>query len=128
MCIFHLYSSRCEDDCSICLAGMNTCQEDVFMLSCGHMFHNDCIAKCKKPLCPICRKQLLAPEAAYLFSHTVIEPLVIKLYGLSAKSVEWCIAIFDMVLDISAARGEAVTNVLWTGVSNFVAALRNTTD
>lgn len=39
-------------ECSICLGNLS---DKVLTLRCGHIFHNECIMKCK--CCPLCRKE-----------------------------------------------------------------------
>ena len=40
--------------CGICLDAINA--KTVYMLECGHMFHNKCLAQCRKAQCPECRE------------------------------------------------------------------------
>jgi len=121
-CLMHLYDSRKEDDCSICLAAMNGYSQDVYMLSCGHMFHLDCLGKCKKPLCPICRQQMNAYEAMYVFSHSVIDKLMVRIYSMSAKSIEYAMEIIDAIIDI-AEYGDNIVSSLRDSVVGFRNAL-----
>ena len=43
-----------ENECMICLEDMKT---DIAVLSCGHIFHYDCLSKwvAKQATCPLCR-------------------------------------------------------------------------
>lgn len=98
VCIFHLYQYKCNEECSICLDSMSNDDRNIFILSCGHMFHKDCLSKMKMPCCPLCRKQFTPTEANTVFHQTVIEPLTSRLYELPVGSIKYCLQAFDMVL------------------------------
>lgn len=101
VCIYHMYQKNRNDECSICLNSMNTDGKDLFILSCGHMFHVDCLSKAVQPLCPLCRKQFTPIEANYVFYQTVIEPLTSRLYEMPVESIKYCLQAFDLVLCIA---------------------------
>jgi hypothetical protein len=112
LCIYHLYNMRKSDDCAICLGEMCENDKDLFLLSCGHMFHVDCLSNCKKPECPICRKQFLPEEATSLYYPKIIQPLAIKLFSLPAQSIEYVLSTFEIVLTV-ARFGTEVTQAMF---------------
>jgi hypothetical protein len=107
LCIHHLYNIRKSDDCAICLGEMCANARDVFLLSCGHMFHVDCLSDCKKPMCPMCRKQFTPEEATLLYYPKIIQPLAIKLFSLPTQSIEYVLLTFEIVLDVARVGVEA---------------------
>jgi hypothetical protein len=46
--------------CSLCLEKHNW--TNIMMLTCGHVFHGQCIKGLKKPECPECRKDIELPK------------------------------------------------------------------
>lgn len=100
-CLYHMYQCRRSDDCSICLEDMCTDNQSLFILSCGHMFHTDCLSKALSPCCPLCRKQFTPTEASHVFYNKVIGPLSNRLYELPIESVKYCLLAFDIVLCIA---------------------------
>lgn len=107
LCLFHLYNARKEDDCAICLGEMCGDTYDVFILACGHMFHKDCLGKCAKPQCPMCRTQFLPEEAVIVFYSKVLHNIGIRLYGLPLKSIEYVLACFEVVLSVARVSTDA---------------------
>ena len=117
-CIRHLYDIRRTEDCSICLSELDVADADTILLQCGHLFHFKCIANCKKPLCPLCRKQLVAEESVLVFNDTVIKPLMLRMYRLPVKSVEYVLNGVDMLMTI-AAYGEQTISGLINAIKQF---------
>jgi hypothetical protein len=117
-CLRHLYDVRRREDCSICLSELDGIEAETFMLQCGHLFHTKCIGKCKKPLCPLCRQQLKPEESVLLFNETVIQPLMIKIYRLPAKSVEYVLTGVGMLTTI-AAYGEQIICPLVSAIKHY---------
>lgn len=107
LCLYHLYQIRKTDDCAICLGEMCGSDDNVFMLSCGHMFHTDCISDCKKPECPMCRKQFMAEEATLLYYPKILKPLALRLFSLPIQSIEYVLATFEIVLAVARVGTEA---------------------
>jgi hypothetical protein len=124
-CLRHLYDIRRTEDCSICLSELDVADADTILLQCGHLFHYKCIGNCKKPLCPLCRKQLTAEESVLVFNDTVIKPLMLRIYGLPAKSVEYVLNGTEMLLSI-AAYGEQTISGLMNVIKQFHHAIFNT--
>jgi RING-like zinc finger len=118
LCIYHLHNLRKQDDCPICFDSLDVPTTEVYMLSCGHLFHTKCLQHCKQPLCPMCRKQMQPIEAVEVFSTTVINPLMMRLYCLPSKSVEYVLRIIETTMDI-ASYGETMIKALWHGVRYF---------
>lgn len=83
------------------------------------MFHIKCLGQCKKPLCPLCRKQLKAEESVGVFGETIIQPLMLRVYGLPVKSVEYVLKAMDLVVTL-ATRGEETVSALVYGVQQFL--------
>lgn len=122
LCIFHLYHARKADDCTICLDNMCGERDNLYMLSCGHMFHTECLAHCRKPQCPVCRSPLLPEEAACVFQPTVLHPIALKLYSLPEKSIQYVLATFEIVLTVARVGNEA-TQVLFSRLMRHYGAL-----
>ncbi len=48
--------------CSICLSPMRHTRNSTKELSCGHIFHKQCINEWKGRSCPLCRRNVLPPR------------------------------------------------------------------
>lgn len=118
LCLNHLYNLRKQDDCSICFDRLDAPTAELYILSCGHLFHTKCLEQCKQPTCPMCRKQMQPIEAVEVFSTSVINPLMIRLYGLPLKSVEYVLRILETTMEV-ASYGETMIKALWHGVRYF---------
>ncbi len=107
LCIFHLYNARKDDECAICLGEMCGEKENLFVLACGHMFHSDCLGKCVKPQCPMCRTQLLPEEAVTVFYPRVLQKIGIRLYSLPLASIEYVLGCLEVVLSVARVSTDA---------------------
>lgn len=101
VCNYHIHQYRKNDECSICLDTMSMDERELYVISCGHMFHLSCLSKTFKPLCPLCRKQMTPTEATHIYYNTVIEPISMKLYSLPSSSIKYVLQAFEMVLHIA---------------------------
>lgn len=122
LCVFHVYQQRKSDDCAICLDGMCGDKQSVFLLQCGHMFHTECLRECIKPQCPVCRIQLKGDEAAMLFYPKVLRPICVKLYSLPLESIEYVLAMFDIVITVARV-GTDATHRLFTRLMRLYGSL-----
>lgn len=61
--ILNIANKRNEDKCAICFSDIKTNDKQSVLLSCSHVFHNNCISSFEKfsiqkcPTCPICRSK-----------------------------------------------------------------------
>jgi hypothetical protein len=76
-----------EDSCVICLESI-----DHPLYTCGHYVHLDCIGKCKKYLCPICKVESRLPNLYYI--HQELHEKAIELFGILGKGKSTKIAQF----------------------------------
>jgi hypothetical protein len=63
-----------------------------------------------------------AYEAMYVFSHSVIDKLMVRIYSMSAKSIEYAMEIIDAIIDI-AEYGDNIVSSLRDSVVGFRNAL-----
>jgi hypothetical protein len=59
------YKLEIPEECSICYEKINI--ENEIPLSCGHIFHKECLIKCKVNNCPICRVNMDKSDIKYIF-------------------------------------------------------------
>ncbi len=97
LCAFHIFQLKRHDECPICLDKMS-CEGELIVLLCGHMFHTKCLHSLEDPLCPLCRQQMHPKEAKYIFEPKVLEPIAIQLYSLPPTTIKYVIHIFHMIL------------------------------
>jgi hypothetical protein len=90
----------------------------VFLLTCGHMFHTKCLSPCQQPLCPMCRTKMHPEEAVDIFYSSRLKPLMLRLYGLSIKSITYVLRILETSLDV-ASYGDSMIKALCHGVRCF---------
>ena len=59
-------------DCPICFQNLKTSVKASTLMRCGHMIHVDCLHEYSKikPLCPVCRKLIVAPDSTHVRQHT----------------------------------------------------------
>ncbi|MEX0940704.1 MAG: RING finger domain-containing protein [Candidatus Babeliales bacterium] len=66
---FNLFPMITQNECAICL---NTMENPEITLACHetHSFHFDCIQKWKKvkPICPLCKKNILSESGSWLIN------------------------------------------------------------
>ena len=51
------------DTCPICFESTNT---SVIQLTCGHYLHKECMIKCGRPTCPICKQFVYMTKDVFL--------------------------------------------------------------
>lgn len=112
LCHFHYMSTRCSEECAICLnsLGKNGCGGPL-MLTCGHMFHLECLEKYKVGRCPLCRKNYNPSECRVIFGTTIVNPLVEEVYALPAHRVDSALDCMRRSLRL-CARGDWFTGHL----------------
>ena len=110
MCFYHLIRAKREDECSICLHKLTS--GNVILLACGHMFHCECMSCCRKPQCPLCRKQLEPIEAMATVGQNTINSMALQLYSLPVETIKTATACIDVVLRICKFAPKELYNVL----------------
>jgi hypothetical protein len=101
VCTFHIHQFRQNDECCICLDPMSIDERELYVISCGHMFHTSCLSKTTKPTCPLCREPMTPIEASDIYYPTVIQPLIVKLYSLPTSSIRYVLQAFELVLHLA---------------------------
>jgi hypothetical protein len=101
-CKKHYNYLKSKDDCSICFFPMSlqkkTAKEQVVKLTCGHMFHTDCLSQCSKSECPLCRAPFDPELASKIFNSTIVQPLMKTLFSMKTENVKSAIECFKIVL------------------------------
>lgn len=100
LCFGHLISAKRQDECSICFNKLT--DGNVILLTCGHMFHVDCMSSCRTPQCPLCRQQLEPAEAVATVGKKYIDKLAINLYSLPVDKIKTAIACIHIIIKICA--------------------------
>jgi len=82
VCNVHLNTLKANEECTICLLPMSNPLERI-KLSCGHYFHDECLGKCVKTECPVCRCELESGERRRVFLPVIAQQLepVFKMSG-----------------------------------------------
>jgi hypothetical protein len=75
-----------------------TAKEQVVKLTCGHMFHTDCLSQCSKSECPLCRAPFDPELASKIFNSTIVQPLMKTLFSMKTENVKSAIECFKIVL------------------------------
>lgn len=101
-CKKHYQYLKSKEDCSICFCPMalqqKTAKEKITKLTCGHIFHTDCLSQCRQAKCPLCR-QPFAPElASNIYNSTIIQPLAKTLFSMSTENHSSAIECLKIVL------------------------------
>lgn len=68
-----------QDDCAVCLDTISS--HKSIKLSCGHWFHINCLTRCMKRECPLCRKKICPEECCQVFDDNLIKPLVKEIFA-----------------------------------------------
>lgn len=110
LCLRHLITSHRQEDCSICLSELT--DGDVILLTCGHMFHYDCMSSCRAPECPLCRKQLEPSEAIKTVGKITLDKIATQLYLLPVNKIKTAVACINIVLRICAFAPKEMYDVL----------------
>ena len=66
----NIYKFEKPDDCAIC--SETILYDEEVPLSCGHWFHLNCLKKCSKMQCPMCRKYYGSKELQLVFDLVTI--------------------------------------------------------
>lgn len=101
-CQKHYKYLKSKEDCSICYYPMDlqqkTSKDQVIKLTCGHIFHTECLSQCSKSECPMCRSPF-DPELAYkIFNSTIVQPLMAPLFSMNNENRKSAIECFKIVL------------------------------
>ncbi len=67
-----------ETDCPVCMEAIKDDEHPIY--TCGHFVHQDCLSKCQKNQCPLCRIQIDAYAEQTL--HPEIRNHALKLFSL----------------------------------------------
>jgi hypothetical protein len=62
---------------------------------------------------------MLPKEAVYIFGLTIIEPLMLRIYGLPSKSIEYVFSMIDLAVD-AAVYGYAYIKHVYETVQNII--------
>lgn len=84
LCGTHRNVQHLEEDCPICLCSLKTSRR--IKLSCGHTLHIDCLSKCVRRECPLCRSRITPANCCTIYKDSVIEPLTKGVFTLSEES------------------------------------------
>jgi hypothetical protein len=104
LCQFHYLSIKYSEDCAICLCSIKDKPARI-ILSCGHIFHQDCLGKCKDCICPMCRKQLSPQESKLVFGPTIVSSIAEDIYSLPYQRVNDTIDSVNCITHIADKSG-----------------------
>lgn len=110
LCLWHLISANQHEECSICFDKLT--DGNVILLTCGHMFHFECMCCCMTPQCPLCRKQLEPAEAITTVGKKYIDKLATQLYSLPVEKLTTAIASIKIVIQICAFAPREIYDLL----------------
>lgn len=110
LCIAHLISSKKQEECSICLDELT--DGNVILLTCGHMFHSECMSSCRTPQCPLCRKQLEPAETVATVGKKYMDKLAAQLYALPVDKIKTAISCIKIVVQICTFAPKEMYDVL----------------
>ena len=101
-CKKHYNYLKSKEDCSICFNPMSlqqkTTKEQVVKLTCGHIFHTNCLSQCSKSECPLCRAPFDPELASKIFNSTIVQPLMKSLFSMNHDNRKSAIECFKIVL------------------------------
>lgn len=97
-CLHHLLMVKQNEECAICLCDMRN--DNKILLSCGHMFHVNCLSECREPECPLCRRQLAPAEALGTMGRKHMEQIGNELYSLPKENVKIALSAIQVVLKV----------------------------
>lgn len=85
-CKKHYQYLKSKEDCTICFYPMSLSKKSglTTKLTCGHIFHTDCLSKCTKHECPLCRTQFDPELACKIYDTTIVQPLMKALFSMSS--------------------------------------------
>lgn len=110
LCLHHLVSVKQREDCVICFSSMSS--EHSILLTCGHMFHVECLSCCRLSECPLCRRQLVPEEAIATVGKKYIDSIAVKLYSLPKQSIKTAILCINIVLKLCSFAPSEVYEIL----------------
>lgn len=128
--LHHNFDTR-NGDCIICLDPMNNTSERT-KLGCGHYFHTNCLSKCEKPECPVCRTKWDPRLIDSLFYGTRVQPDLYRVYEMGANHVTSYLGLHRSMVDFvttasSVAELQLMTTYIEAGIQLFT-NIRNTPD
>ncbi len=100
LCLGHLICAKQQEECSICFNKLT--ERSAILLTCGHMFHCDCMSSCRTPQCPLCRKQLEPAEAVATVGKMYVDKLATELYSLPVDKIKTAIECIKIIMKICA--------------------------
>lgn len=84
LCGTHRNVQHSVEDCPICFLVLRDSKR--LKLSCGHVFHINCLSKCVKRECPLCRTRISPADCCVVYKDTIIDPLTRMIFNLSEES------------------------------------------
>lgn len=99
-CKKHYKYLKSKEDCSVCFYPMSTSTKTglTTKLTCGHIFHTDCLSKCIKSECPLCRTQFDPALASKIYDSTIVQPLMKALFTTDLQSQVSAIECLKIIL------------------------------
>jgi hypothetical protein len=79
VCGTHHNKMKRQEDCAVCLDTLSS--NSHVKLSCGHMFHINCLLGCTKRECPLCRAKISPEDCCKIFYKTITKPLVKDIFS-----------------------------------------------
>jgi hypothetical protein len=110
LCLRHMISAKKLEECSICFNQLT--DGDVILLTCGHMFHCECMSCCRTPQCPLCRKRLEPAEAVATVGKNYIDNMAIQLYSLPVDRIKIAKECIKMIIEICMFAPNEIYNLL----------------
>ena len=99
-CKKHYKYLKSKEDCSVCFYPMSTSTKTglTTKLTCGHIFHTDCLSKCIKSECPLCRTPFDPALASKIYDSTIVQPLMKALFSTNLQSQVSAIECLKIIL------------------------------
>ena len=99
-CKKHYQYLKSKEDCSICFHPMSMSKKTglTTKLTCGHIFHTECLSKCTKHECPLCRTPFDAALACKIYDTTITQPLMKALFSTNSASQVSAIECLKIIL------------------------------
>ena len=99
VCGTHKNTRNLLHDCPICFYELKA--NKIIKLSCGHLFHIDCLAKCKNKQCPLCRQFFGLSDCMHIYKDTIITPMMTEIFSESSREQEQLLNTIESVININ---------------------------